>query len=200
MVGQLGPASPGCVMPPACRQAERGSRDGNPCHPHPMDKGRMGCPVTRAWEPGPDAGLRARVVERGAAERCGKAAVPSWNSRRGGARGSSRPAPPTYTIHCDVHAHSTPKLMVFRYVADVAVPGLIPVPDPRKRGRCWTWNLPNTLGSRGGAGRVGVRDGRGAGTEVHGKGTAWGVLPIPLQGALAMCASGTASTRLKQCR
>ena len=114
-------------MPPARRLAGRGG------HSHPLGQGGVGCvegvcrrrrggsgcgcgvgcPVTRAWGPGPDAGrwaalLRARMVERGCglqavyarlppppylhkyratlrrpAERYGKTAVPSWNSRAG---------------------------------------------------------------------------------------------------------------------
>ena len=107
---------------------------------------------------------KCEAALRRLAERCGKTVVPSWNSR-GAGRDGHRDLHSKVYLNCDVHANSIPNWMEFRYVIGTAAPNLLPVPDPRDRGRCWTRNLPNTLGSRGGAGRAGVRDGRELGLK-----------------------------------
>lgn len=55
--------------------------------------------------------------------------MPSWNSRvadRDGHRGLHSEV----YIYRDVHANSTPNLIAFRYVIEVAASGLLPVLDP----------------------------------------------------------------------
>ena len=87
---------------------------------------------------------------------------------------------------------------MFRYFIGTGAPGLLLVPDQRDRGRCWPRNLPTRPASVTVPGALAFGMGQRVGTEGHDK-APWAVSPIPLQEALAMGASGTASTRLKQC-
>lgn len=142
---------------------------------------------------------KCRATLRRPAERCGKTVVPSWNSREAGRDGHQGRYSEVY-LNCDVHANSIPNLMEFRYVIGTDAPNLLSVPDPRD-----LRSVPNPEPAEHARlpwrCRARWRSGwAGAGTEVHGERPSWVVSPVPLQGVLATCMSGTASTRLKQCR
>jgi hypothetical protein len=122
--------------------------------------------------------------------RCGKTAVPSWNSRVAGRDGHRSLHSKVY-IHLCFSANPTSNWMVFRCVIGPAVPGLFQVSDLKHAEHArlsWRYRARWCSGWAG------------AGTKVHGERPSWVVSSIPLQGALAMCAFGTASMRLKQCQ
>ena len=143
------------------------------------------CSVTRAWEPGPDAGLRAallraRVVEPGCGLQatCARLPPPLIYINVGQHCGDLRNGAGKQWCHlgnsrvADRDGHRGLHSKVYSIV--------IFAPTQRRIGwfsvmlsgrlcpvcfRYWTRNLPNMLGSRGGIGRVGVRDRWGLGLK-----------------------------------
>lgn len=82
-----------------------------------------------------------------AERRCGETAVSFWASRVADRDGHWDLHSEPY-MYCDICVNPTSDLMMLRYGISATAPGLLPAPEPRGRGGCWTrrhyptWTVP----------------------------------------------------------